>query len=122
MSEELKMYTLYVDGKPYKYRYGESWRATQLMVDGGYDTPEEAKAAWESEQDSSKAFCLSCGTEQNYRISRRMVRMKVRGVEFTAPQYEGCCTGCGREIYVPSVNDMNVELRSRYYKEATGNE
>jgi hypothetical protein len=50
MSEELKMYVKYVDGKPYQYRYGESWRSMQLMVDGGYDTPEEAKAAWEREQ------------------------------------------------------------------------
>ena len=50
VSEELKMYTKYVDGKPYQYRYGESWRAMQLYVDGGYPTPEEAKAAWEAEQ------------------------------------------------------------------------
>jgi hypothetical protein len=50
MAEELKMYTKYVDGKPYQYRYGESWRSMQLMVDGGYPTPEEAKAAWEAEQ------------------------------------------------------------------------
>lgn len=119
MSEELKMYTMYVGDKPYKYRYGESWRATQLMVDGGYDTPEEAKAAWEAEQDDSKAFCLNCGKERNYHISRRLVKLKVRGVEFTAPQYESFCTGCGREVYVPSINDMNVELRLRYHKEAT---
>lgn len=50
MSEELKMYVEYRDGVPSKYRYGEPWRATQLLVDGGYDTPEEAKAAWEAEQ------------------------------------------------------------------------
>lgn len=119
MSEELKMYTKYVDGKPYQYRYGEPWRATQLMVDGGYDTPEEAKARWEAERDGSKAVCLICCKEQSYRIDRRMVKLKIRGVEFTAPQYEAHCVGCGREIYVPSVNDMNVTLRERYYADAT---
>ena len=60
MSEELKMYTKYVDGKPYQYRYGEPWRATQLMVDGGYDTPEEAKEAWYRENMVWPVKCREC--------------------------------------------------------------
>ena len=118
MREELKLYVKYVDGKPYQYRYGEPWRATQLMVDGGYDTPEEAKAAWEAEQDGSKVLCLCCGKEQNYYIIRRMARMKTRGVTFTAPEYVACCLNCKQEVYVPAVNDINVSVRNRYYNEA----
>lgn len=48
--EKLSLYTLYRGDKPIAYRYGESWRAMQLAIDGGYPTPEEAKAAWEKEQ------------------------------------------------------------------------
>lgn len=119
MAEELKMYTMYVGDKPYKYRYGESWRATQLMVDGGYDTPEEAKAAWEAEQDKSKVLCLCCGKEQNYYITRRMIRLKAKDIEFPCPEYAAWCLECKSEVYVPSVSDMNADLRKRHFREAT---
>lgn len=32
--------------RPIAYRYGPSWQATALFMDGGYKTPEEAKLAW----------------------------------------------------------------------------
>ncbi len=48
MSKELEMYTMYIDGKPVAYRYGEPWVAMMLAMEGGYDTPEEAKEAWEN--------------------------------------------------------------------------
>ena len=47
MAEECKMYILYRDDTPIAYRYGEEWVAMQLAMEGGYDTPEEAKEAWE---------------------------------------------------------------------------
>ena len=50
--EKLSLYTLYQNDVPVAYRYGEPWRATQLMMEGGYKTPEEAKAAWKKEQEA----------------------------------------------------------------------
>ena len=41
-----ELYTLDRGDKPYKYRYGEPFEATRLLVDGGYDTPEEAQEAY----------------------------------------------------------------------------
>ncbi len=29
-----------------EYRYGPDWVASQLWIEGGFPTPEEAKAAW----------------------------------------------------------------------------
>ena len=50
--EKLSMFTLWRRGKgAVDYRYGEEWRAMQLMNEGGYKTPEEAKEAWEREQE-----------------------------------------------------------------------
>ena len=49
--EELKMYIEYRDGEPHSYLYGPSWKAMQLFMEGGYKTPEEAKAAWLREQE-----------------------------------------------------------------------
>ena len=113
--EELKMYTKYVDGKPYQYRYGESWRAMQLMVDGGYPTPEEAKAAWEAEQDRKTVLCTNCGKRVNPRMSERQMKVEVRGVKFTYPEEFAWCPDCCQEIYVPTVHDMNCARRERYY-------
>ena len=50
MSEDLQMYTLYHDDKPVAYRYGPSWKAQELLMEGGYATPEEALAAWQREE------------------------------------------------------------------------
>ena len=36
----------WADGSPSEYRYGPEWAAQQLLMEGGYPTPEEAKAAW----------------------------------------------------------------------------
>ena len=44
--ENLAMYTLYQNNEPVAYRYGESWVAQQLLMEGGYKTKEEAKDAW----------------------------------------------------------------------------
>lgn len=41
-----KLYTEYIGDEPYRYRYGPEWVAMQLMMEGGYPTPEEAKLAW----------------------------------------------------------------------------
>ena len=45
-AEKYQLYTEYRGGKPVAYRYGEPWVAEQLLVEGGYSTPEEAKAVW----------------------------------------------------------------------------
>lgn len=50
MSEELKLYEKnFGGGRPPEYLYGPSWKAMELMMEGGFKTPEEAKAAWERE-------------------------------------------------------------------------
>lgn len=116
--EELKMYVKYVDGKPYQYRYGESWRAMQLHVDGGYPTPEEAKAAWEAEQERNKALCTHCGKRVNPRLNERMREATVRGVEFFYPEEFAQCPECGQEVYDAVVHNMNCARRERYYEEA----
>lgn len=47
-----ELYIKYRGDTPVKYAYGEEWVATALYMDDyGFDTPEEAKAAWEREQE-----------------------------------------------------------------------
>ena len=48
--EQLKLFTKeFGDGRR-EYRYGPEWVAMQLMMEGGYATPEEAKRAWEEQK------------------------------------------------------------------------
>lgn len=119
MADELKMYVEYRDGKPHGYLYGPSWKQMELYMEGGYPTPEEAKAAWEAEElRLHQEFCVKCGKKRSYHVSRHQDRITVRGIEFVYPEYVAHCAACGERIYVPTVNDMNCEIRERYYKEA----
>lgn len=47
--DDCKMYVEYIDEKPVAYRYGEEWVQQQLLMEGGYKTPEEAIEAWRAE-------------------------------------------------------------------------
>ena len=120
MSEELKMYIEYRDGKPHSYLYGPSWKAMELYMEGGYPTPEEAKSAWEFENCMLYTeMCPNCGEKRSYRLDRRQTKMRVRDIEFTCAEYVANCVVCGKEIYVPTVNDVNVSIRNHAYEEAT---
>lgn len=56
-----QMYVEYRGNTPVAYRYGEEWVAQQLLMEGGYPTPEEAIAAWEREQVGWEASkCDTC--------------------------------------------------------------
>lgn len=50
-NEEPQMFIMYHGDTPYKYYYGLYY--TPLLLDEGYPTPEEAKAAWEKERSNS---------------------------------------------------------------------
>ena len=43
---EWQMYVEYRDGEPVAYRYGPDWVAMELLMEGGFKTPEEAKLRW----------------------------------------------------------------------------
>lgn len=45
-ADNCKLYILYRNQTPVAYRYGEPWVSQQLLMEGGYPTPEEAKEAW----------------------------------------------------------------------------
>lgn len=49
--EELQMYIYCRDDVPVAYRYGEPWVEQQLLMEGGYSTPEEAIEAWRRENE-----------------------------------------------------------------------
>lgn len=117
MSEELQMYTKYIGDKPVKYLYGPSWKAMELLMDdNGYNTPEEAKAAWEREQDASKTYCWHCRCHQSYNVFSRKVTIPFRRKMVTYIHNDAYCAVCGANVSVRVVEEMNIGARERAYR------
>ena len=49
-----KMYVDTRNGIPVGYMYGPEWKAQELLMEGGYPTPEEAKLAWSREWENRR--------------------------------------------------------------------
>lgn len=47
-----------------------------------------------------------------------MVEFAVRGRLVRCPELVATCTKCGREVYVPEVNDENVKIRETAFDNA----
>jgi uncharacterized phage-associated protein len=62
------------------------------------------------------AYCVECGDKVAYRISTRQDTAVVRGVEFSYVEQLAVCPECGAELYVPEVNDANVQAREDAYR------
>lgn len=49
-----KLYTLYHGDTPVAYRYGEPWVSMELLMEGGFDTEEEAREHWARYKEANK--------------------------------------------------------------------
>ena len=63
------------------------------------------------------AFCTHCGEKTPYNIRIKPRRITVKGVTFDFPEEIAICHKCGKQVYVPDVNDRNAEMRERAYAE-----
>lgn len=64
---------------------------------------------------SDKTFCINCGCKQDYIVKDRIDSLNVRGIEFTYLEEIDYCSNCGKEVYVPEINDYNCEARENAY-------
>ena len=65
-------------------------------------------------------FCIECGEKVSYSITSDRVEITIRGIKFSYVELSAYCVKCGKEIYVPEVNDMNVVSREEAYRKAAG--
>lgn len=63
--------------------------------------------------------CLECGHDK-FLLSSEAVTLTVHGVEFTYDELIVECSSCGEEVYIPEINDANVDIRFAAYKKAIG--
>ena len=50
--EQLKLFTMVNENGRKEYRYGPECMAQKLLREGGFPTPEEARAAWAREMEA----------------------------------------------------------------------
>lgn len=69
-------------------------------------------------KDTLTAICIDCGCKTTYTIKSHLENSRVRGISFNYVEHSAHCTQCGKEIYVPQVNDENVQSREDGYRKA----
>lgn len=66
------------------------------------------------------AFCIACGAKKTYTVKSRREDITVRGTCFSYVEQTAYCESCGEEVYIPEINDLNVQAREDAYREAAG--
>lgn len=64
------------------------------------------------------AFCDKCGEYQPYSISAADETITIKGTTFSCVKMQAFCAACGSSIYVPWINDANVNAREEGYHKA----
>lgn len=62
-----------------------------------------------------RPFCLNCGRHVGYKIETKLDEYEIRGVLIRYHEVVAVCSRCSQEVYVPMVNDINVDSREAAY-------
>ena len=65
------------------------------------------------------AFCIECDEDVEYTMFTERVETVVRGAKIRYVEVAAKCPVCEEELYVPEVNDVNVQARGDAYRNAT---
>ncbi len=70
-----------------------------------------------------KYFCTNCIKDVDYIIGIRFVKdLEVKDLKISYDEMFAVCKECGNEIYIPQVNDINVDARIKAYEKAKAGE
>lgn len=64
-------------------------------------------------------FCIECSKKVSYSIKSELVELKIRDTTFNYIELSAVCDECGCELYIPEINDANVEAREESYRKAS---
>lgn len=63
-------------------------------------------------------YCINCCESREYKVNTRPAKGKYRNINYEFAEQVAICKTCGAEIYVPVLNDANVEAAEAAYKKA----
>ena len=64
------------------------------------------------------AYCIFCGQKMPFSIGSEIRTITVRGVTFDYQELYAKCKRCGEKVYVPEINDKNVDSRNKEFRKA----
>ncbi len=64
-------------------------------------------------------FCINCSKKVSYFVKSERVELKVRDTKFSYVEMSAFCRECENELYIPEINDSNVETREEAYRKAS---
>lgn len=66
-------------------------------------------------------YCADCGTYHTFHlVFEEVVWRSAEHIPLKYYEMQAHCDGCGLEVYVPFVNDLNVEHRERLHEKFGG--
>lgn len=63
------------------------------------------------------SFCIKCGTDVLYDIRKEEIKLVAHGVSFDYMELSAFCRKCGNSIYVPEINDINIDAMEKAYEQ-----
>ena len=66
---------------------------------------------------NKKLLCGKCRKRVSYHVHKRPAKIVIKGSEICYDEYYGICDGCKEEIYVPGLDDQNIEKIDEIYRE-----
>ncbi|MBQ6987287.1 MAG: DUF4065 domain-containing protein [Oscillibacter sp.] len=69
---------------------------------------------------TKKAFCEECGDETEYTVTPVTMTGTIKGKEYHYSGQEARCMVCGSPVYLPELNDANLEALYDVFREENG--
>ncbi len=66
------------------------------------------------------AYCFNCDAPQSFETMSSRETATVRGITFSYVEKRAFCSVCREEVYVPEINDENVQAREDAYRAKVG--
>ena len=63
-------------------------------------------------------YCIHCDCKVECCLKSQRVALNIRAIDITYDELVAYCSKCGAELYVPEINDANVEVRKATYEMA----
>lgn len=82
------------------------------------DSSSAALNVGKSHRTTQTAFCINCGCKNKYMEAVAEADSEVNGVKFSYVEALALCEECGDELYVPDINDRNVQSREAAHRKA----
>lgn len=64
------------------------------------------------------AFCINCGCKNKYMEAVAEADLEVDDIKFSYVEALALCKECGDELYVPDINDRNMQSRETAFRKA----